>query len=61
MKLSIITINYNDLAGLKNTVDSVMNQSWKEYMNIYYNRWRLSTFVSKFVLVIKSIVKNKIK
>lgn len=34
MKLSIITINYNDLAGLKNTVDSVMNQSWKEYEHI---------------------------
>lgn len=34
MKLSIITINYNDLAGLKNTVDSVINQSWKEYEHI---------------------------
>jgi glycosyltransferase involved in cell wall biosynthesis len=34
MKLSIITINYNDLAGLKNTVDSVTNQRWKEYEHI---------------------------
>jgi glycosyltransferase involved in cell wall biosynthesis len=34
MKLSIITINYNDLAGLKNTVDSVINQTWKGYEHI---------------------------
>jgi glycosyltransferase involved in cell wall biosynthesis len=34
MKLSIITINYNDLAGLKNTVNTVINQSWKDYEHI---------------------------
>jgi glycosyltransferase involved in cell wall biosynthesis len=34
MKLSIITINYNDLEGLKNTVDSVINQDWKDYEHI---------------------------
>lgn len=34
MKLSIITINYNDLAGLKSTVESVINQSWKDYEHI---------------------------
>lgn len=34
MKLSIITINYNDLTGLKNTVDSVMNQTWRGYEHI---------------------------
>jgi glycosyltransferase involved in cell wall biosynthesis len=30
-KLSIITINYNNLEGLKRTVDSVLNQTWKEF------------------------------
>lgn len=29
-KLSIITINYNNLEGLKKTVESVVNQTWKE-------------------------------
>jgi glycosyltransferase involved in cell wall biosynthesis len=30
-KLSIITINYNNFSGLKRTVESVINQSWKEF------------------------------
>jgi glycosyltransferase involved in cell wall biosynthesis len=30
-KLSIITINYNNLKGLKRTVGSVINQTWKEF------------------------------
>lgn len=30
-KLSIITINYNNLEGLKRTVESVVNQTWKEF------------------------------
>ena len=30
-KLSIITINYNNLAGLKKTVESVVNQTWQEF------------------------------
>lgn len=30
-KISIITINYNNLEGLKKTVESVVNQTWKEY------------------------------
>jgi glycosyltransferase involved in cell wall biosynthesis len=30
-KLSIITINYNNLEGLKKTVESVINQTWKEF------------------------------
>lgn len=30
-KLSIITINYNNLEGLKRTVESVLNQTWKEF------------------------------
>lgn len=34
MKLSIITINYNDLSGLKNTVNSVIHQSWLDYEHI---------------------------
>jgi glycosyltransferase involved in cell wall biosynthesis len=28
---SIITINYNNLEGLKRTVESVLNQTWKEF------------------------------
>ena len=31
LKLSIITINYNNLGGLKRTVESVVNQTWKEF------------------------------
>jgi glycosyltransferase involved in cell wall biosynthesis len=30
-KLSIITINYNNLAGLKRTIESVVNQTWQEF------------------------------
>lgn len=30
-KLSIITINYNNLDGLKRTVDSIVNQTWREF------------------------------
>jgi glycosyltransferase involved in cell wall biosynthesis len=30
-KLSIITINYNNLGGLKKTVESVVNQTWQEF------------------------------
>ncbi len=30
-KLSIITINYNNLEGLKRTVESVINQTWQEF------------------------------
>src|SRR5688572_27521016 len=30
-KISIITINYNNLDGLKRTVDSVVNQTWQEF------------------------------
>ena len=30
-KLSIITINYNNLEGLKKTLESVVNQTWQEF------------------------------
>lgn len=30
-QLSIITINYNNLEGLKKTVESVVNQTWQEF------------------------------
>lgn len=30
-KVSIITINYNNLEGLKKTIESVINQTWKEF------------------------------
>jgi len=30
-KISIITINYNNLNGLKRTVESVVNQTWQEF------------------------------
>ncbi|MFV8342092.1 glycosyltransferase family 2 protein [Flavobacterium sp. XS2P39] len=30
-KLSIITINYNNLEGLKKTMESVVNQTWREF------------------------------
>lgn len=31
MKLSIITINFNNLEGLKKTAESVINQTWKDF------------------------------
>jgi glycosyltransferase involved in cell wall biosynthesis len=31
LKLSIITINYNDAVGLKKTITSVYNQTWKDF------------------------------
>lgn len=31
MKLSIITINYNNLAGLRRTIDSVLAQTWHDF------------------------------
>lgn len=31
MKLSIITINYNNLEGLRKTIESVVNQTWQEF------------------------------
>jgi len=31
MKLSIITINYNNLEGLKKTAASVVNQTWRDF------------------------------
>lgn len=34
MKLSIITINYNNAAGLKKTLDSVAGQTWCEFEHI---------------------------
>ena len=33
-KLSIITINLNNLSGLKRTVESVVNQTWKDFEHI---------------------------
>lgn len=31
MKLSIITINYNNREGLQNTIDSIISQTWKDF------------------------------
>ena len=31
MKLSIITINYNNCEGLKKTIESVVNQIWRDF------------------------------
>ena len=31
MKLSIITINYNNLDGLKKTAESVLSQIWRDF------------------------------
>ncbi len=31
MKFSIITINYNNRDGLRNTIESVVNQTWQEF------------------------------
>ena len=34
IKISIITINYNNLTGLKKTVESVSSQTWQEFEHI---------------------------
>lgn len=31
MKISVITINYNDKEGLRKTVESVVNQTWQDF------------------------------
>lgn len=31
MKLSIITVNLNNVEGLRKTIDSVVNQTWQEF------------------------------
>lgn len=31
MKLSIITINYNNLEGLRKTIDSIVSQTWRDF------------------------------
>lgn len=31
MTLSIVTINYNNLEGLRKTIDSILSQTWKDY------------------------------
>ena len=31
MKLSIITINYNDIVGLKKTIESILIQTWRDF------------------------------
>lgn len=31
MRLSIITVNYNDVEGLQRTIDSVLCQTWKDF------------------------------
>lgn len=31
MKLSIITINYNNIEGLQKTIQSILSQTWKDY------------------------------
>lgn len=31
MKLSIITINYNNVEGLRKTINSVLCQTWKDF------------------------------
>ncbi len=30
-KISVITVNYNDKAGLERTLESVVNQTWKDF------------------------------
>lgn len=35
MKLSIITINYNNVEGLRNTIDSVLCQTWRDFEWIF--------------------------
>ena len=35
MKLSIITVNYNDAVGLERTIKSVISQTFQEYEFIF--------------------------
>lgn len=47
MKLSIVTINYNDAAGLKKTIDSVASQDLSSISSLHSN---LSALISPFVI-----------
>ncbi|WP_427875220.1 glycosyltransferase family 2 protein [Flavobacterium sp. MMS24-S5] len=45
-KISIITINYNNLDGLKRTVESVVNQTWKDFEYIVIDGGSLDNSVA---------------
>ncbi len=38
MKISIITINYNNYAGIQKTVESVLSQTYQEFEYIIIGR-----------------------
>lgn len=47
MKLSIITINYNNASGLKKTLDSVVAQTWYDFEHIIVDGGSTDNSVSK--------------
>ena len=48
-KLSIITINFNNLEGLKKTAKSVINQTWKEFEWIIIDGGSTDGSVASFI------------
>lgn len=49
MKLSIITINFNNLDGLKKTAESVINQTRKEFEWIIIDGGSTDGSVASFI------------
>ena len=49
MRLSIITINFNNLEGLKKTAKSVINQTWKEFEWIIIDGGSTDGSVASFI------------
>lgn len=57
MKLTIITINYNNAFGLKKTMDSVLNQTWEDFEYIVID----GDSNDESIAVIKSFESSKLK
>jgi glycosyltransferase involved in cell wall biosynthesis len=61
IKLSIITINYNNAAGLKNTLDSVAKQTYTEFEHIIVDGASTDGSVNEIIVYSQSSIANRHK
>ena len=61
MKLSIITINYNNAAGLKKTLDSVAAQTYKDFEHIIVDGASTDGSVDEIIAYSQSPIANRHK
>lgn len=61
MKLSIITINYNNAAGLKKTLDSVAKQTYTEFEHIIIDGASTDGSVDEIIAYSQSSIANRHK